>query len=265
LAKAYRVTTADKEPIRTGVGPKLELRHHAHSRALFLYHTFKLLCRELLTIGIFTRLTCFSATSILKSKMDAVRTFIAIELPGWMQNRLAEVIKRLKKLGATGVRWMPSHNIHLTLKFLGEISPANLETLSSLIRAEASRQDPFEVSVSGLGTFPNSRRPRVIWVGVQAPPALSTLQANIEAETRRLGYAAEERGFSPHLTLGRVLQNASNQEIQRIGEILTTADVKELGRVTVESITLFRSDLQPSGSIYTPLSTAQFAHQRGEL
>ncbi|HEY9087085.1 MAG TPA: RNA 2',3'-cyclic phosphodiesterase, partial [Anaerolineaceae bacterium] len=103
------------------------------------------------------------------------------------------------------------------------------------------------------------RRPRVIWVGVEAPPTLAAMQRAIETETVRLGYAAEDRPFSPHLTLGRVAHNASPDEVRKVADTLVSVKVGELGRATVDSVRLFRSDLQPGGAVYTPLFTTYLA------
>jgi RNA 2',3'-cyclic 3'-phosphodiesterase len=189
----------------------------------------------------------------VKSGMTAIRAFIAIDLPAVLRARLDSIIDNLKSVSPGAVRWVPSKNIHLTLKFLGDISPANLQVLSKIIAAETQNCPPFDMEVGGVGAFPNDRRPRVVWVGVKAPSALENLQRSIEAETRRLGYTPEERPFSPHLTIGRVTHNAKPQDIRQLSETLVNLDTGNLGRVTVEKIFLFRSDLYPSGAVYRPL------------
>ncbi len=187
--------------------------------------------------------------------MPTIRTFIAIDLPILIQDKLGEVIQQFKEKQIEAVRWVSPRNIHLTLKFLGDISPANLDTLTKVLTSEASHYRGFEIQIGGSGAFPNTRWPRVIWVGVKAPPSLETLQHGIESETHRLGYSGEDRPFSPHLTLGRVSNNATPQEIRRLSDTLCNLNVGELGHVMVESIRLFRSDLQPGGAVYTPLYT----------
>jgi 2'-5' RNA ligase len=187
--------------------------------------------------------------------MSTIRTFIAIDLPIFIQDKLGEVIQQYKDKQISAVRWVAPRNIHLTLKFLGDISPANLDTLTKVLTAEVNHYHCFEIHIGGSGAFPNTRWPRVIWVGVKAPPSLETLQRGIEGETHRLGYSGEDRPFSPHLTLGRVSNNATPQEIRHLSDALSTMSVGELGHVMVESIRLFRSDLQPGGAVYTPLYT----------
>jgi 2'-5' RNA ligase len=190
--------------------------------------------------------------------MTAIRSFIAIDLNAHVQNLLGEVINQLKPLTGNTVRWVPENNIHITLKFLGDTSPTNLEILKKIISVEANRVQPFELTVDGLGAFPSIRRPRVIWVGIQAPPALFALQRSIDTETQRLGYTPEDRPFSPHLTLGRLAHNASPEEIRHAGEILAASNISVQSTFKVKTVVLFRSDLQPGGAVYTPIHIAPF-------
>ena len=172
---------------------------------------------------------------------------------------MRQLKERLPTAASEAVRWVPAENIHLTLKFLGDVSLSNLELLKEMLLAEVREHTPFEFSVGGLGAFPNSTRPRVLWVGVQAPPELSTLQNNIEARMERIGYAREERPFSPHLTLGRVSRAATAREIHPLGETLKATKVGFLGAVYAESVCLFKSDLRPQGAVYTRLLAAPLA------
>jgi 2'-5' RNA ligase len=192
--------------------------------------------------------------------METIRAFIAIELPSSIQNKLGEVINGLKSQKPFVVRWVPPHNIHITLKFLGDVSTNNLQVLTQILASEVGRYAPFEITIGSLGAFPNLRQARVVWVGVQAPPILGTLQRAIEMETRRMGYAAEERSFSPHLTIGRMSHNATPDDVRQIAVILSNTRVDELGRISVETVKLFKSDLQPGGAVYTAVANAQLSH-----
>jgi 2'-5' RNA ligase len=189
--------------------------------------------------------------------MNAIRTFIAIELPEDVRQQLDqiehEIQARAGDMARKAVRWVPASNMHLTLKFLGEVSTGNVQSLARMVQGEAARHAPFTFTVGDLGAFPNIRRPRVIWVGAHAPADLLTLQKTIEAETRRLGYPAEERPFSPHLTLGRISQNARPEEVTQVARALGEMRVGVIGHVKVDRLHLFRSDLHPSGAVYTPL------------
>lgn len=193
--------------------------------------------------------------------MEAIRAFIAIELPEDIHQKLGELEKTIQTRAGESVRkavrWVPASNMHLTLKFLGEVSGGNLEALASILGNESERHTSFDLTVGSLGAFPNLHRPRVIWVGVKAPAELFALQKAIEAETRHLGYPNEDRPFSPHLTLGRIAQNARPDEVAQVARVIQDLQVGELGTVRVERLHLFRSDLRPSGSIYTSLYNFQ--------
>lgn len=188
--------------------------------------------------------------------MPAIRAFIAIDLTPAIRTELSRISSRLKKEIGTAVRWVPSQNIHITLKFLGDVSEVNIELLCHLLKNEASRHQPFELHVGDLSAFPSPSRPRVIWVGVHAPPDLASLQKAIDNETQHLGYASEDKAFSPHLTIGRVSQHATHEEIKRITETLKQTTALSVGAIEVDAICLFRSDLNPEGAQYTRLYTA---------
>lgn len=183
-----------------------------------------------------------------------LRSFIAVELPGELQEAIARATAGLQAaLPRPLVRWVAPANIHLTLKFLGEVSPSNLEQLARSLRVEATNHAAFTASIGGAGAFPNPRRPRVVWIGCEAPPALASLQRGVEAVCARLGYPSENRPFSPHLTIGRVGQTVAPAELERLRQALQQTQIGVLGAFTVDAIHIFKSDLRPSGSIYTRL------------
>jgi len=186
----------------------------------------------------------------------AIRAFVAIELPASLQAAINDVMRGLQQTSGKAVRWVTPRNLHLTLKFLGNVSPTNLTTLMKSITLESARHKAFDCTIGTLGAYPNKARPRIVWVGVQAPPALLELQRAIDRETDRLGYPGEDRDFSPHLTLGRVSQHASAQEVKQVADTLNQAEVGQIGAVNVDSIRLFRSDLQAGGAVYTSLLSA---------
>jgi 2'-5' RNA ligase len=188
--------------------------------------------------------------------MSLLRAFIAVELPLEVRKTVCAATSKLQTQIGTLVRWVPIENMHLTLKFLGDVSPSNVELLSQMLRAEMELFNCFDLHLSGLGSFPNLKRPRVIYVGMQAPAALAALQRGIESASSRLGYGAEARGFSPHLTIGRVKQNITATEQQAIRHALADTKIDSLGTARVNSVELFKSDLKPTGSVYTRLYSA---------
>jgi 2'-5' RNA ligase len=188
-----------------------------------------------------------------QDSMHAIRSFIAIELPAPIQNQLDGIITQLKGPMTGVVRWVPAQNIHLTLKFLGDVSPANIEILINMLRAESSRQKSFSISIGELGAFPSPHRPRVLWAGVSATPQLDALARLVESETRKLGYPPEARPFSPHLTLGRVSKNASAHQVRQVAKVLAGVKVAHLGNADIHEVVLFKSILTPKGAEYSAL------------
>jgi RNA 2',3'-cyclic 3'-phosphodiesterase len=188
--------------------------------------------------------------------MSLLRAFIAVEIPSGIRTMIDESTAELRAEIGPLVRWVAVENMHLTLKFLGDVSASNIDMLSQILRAEADLFDCFNMQVGGLGCFPNAKRPRVLYIGIQAPPALEALQRGIEAASRRLGYESEDRGFSPHLTIGRVRQGVTPAEQQTIRHALEHTQIDSLGTARVDSLHLYKSDLKPSGSVYTRLYSA---------
>jgi len=189
--------------------------------------------------------------------MSVFRAFIALDLSAEIHQHLQQVIQDFQqKLGSSPVRWVPVENIHLTLKFLGDVSISNLDVLTEIVQSVSDSHHVFVISVGGIGGFPNERRPRVVWVGVEAPAELLAVQRNIDMETSRLGYESDKRGFSPHLTLGRVSRNATVRQLRNVSTVLENSKVGFLGVTTVRQVHLYRSDLQPGGAVYTKVYTA---------
>ena len=190
--------------------------------------------------------------------MSVIRAFIAIDIPDDVRARISGVTHKLRqRLHAYPIRWVPPQNIHLTLKFLGDVSEHNLHTLTHLLAGEIKTHRPFEFSVGTLGAFPELRRPRVIWVGVEAPDELLALQRGIDHAVSKLGYDRERRPYQPHLTLGRISRNASSSEIRAIGQALQEINIGFLGSARATEVHLYRSDLHSQGAVYTRLFTAQ--------
>lgn len=189
--------------------------------------------------------------------MTVFRAFVAIDLPEDLHDSLDQVIAHYQEtMGEVPVRWVPGKNIHLTLKFLGDVSESNYEMLTRIVAKEAASHPAFVISVGSVGAFPNMRRPRVIWTGVEAPEELYKVQRGLEAETTRLGYPPERRSFSPHLTLGRISRNASARDVRRISDVIKSEEIGYLGTARIDALHLFRSDLRPGGAVYTRMYSA---------
>ena len=183
-----------------------------------------------------------------------LRSFVALEIPAGIQSMIARSTAPLQKiLPKPLIRWVAPQNVHLTLKFLGEVSPANLERLAEALKNEVVACERFNMSIGGLGAFPTPSRARVLWIGLDAPLAMMALLHSVEAVTARLGFPPEGRPFSPHLTIGRVGQNVSGTDIQHIRTALEGTTIGSLGTVLVEAVHIFKSDLKAGGAVYTPL------------
>ena len=211
----------------------------------------------------------FQGDSLPDINMTLLRTFIAVEIPREIQSAIYQSTVNLRQtINRSYIRWVPPQNIHITLKFLGDVSPANLELLKQMLKAETAQVDPFSIQVGTLGVFPGLRHPRVIWIGIDAPPALESLQRGIETATTRLGYEAENRPYSPHLTIARFNQRISTAELPQVRTILEKTSIGILGKVDIDAVHLFKSDLKPSGVVYSRLYTAPlraFSNDRGDV
>ncbi|MDP1544413.1 MAG: RNA 2',3'-cyclic phosphodiesterase [Anaerolineales bacterium] len=200
--------------------------------------------------------------------MNPLRTFIAIDLPAPIQASIEKQTARLRQtLGGEFIRWVSVQNMHLTLKFIGTIAASHVDFLKQLLTRTADMHPQFDLQIGGIGSFPTSKRVRVLWAGIHAPADLASLQRNIEDGTTRLGYEREERPYSPHLTLGRVRQNTSLADLQKISAALNNIQLGNISSFRVDSIHLYNSDLRPEGSIYTKLFSAPLGkpNQRGDI
>jgi RNA 2',3'-cyclic 3'-phosphodiesterase len=189
--------------------------------------------------------------------MNLLRAFIAIDLPHPLQDAIERQTIRLRQtLGDDLVRWIPIQNMHLTLKFIGNIAASHVDFLKQLIARTAESHPQFDLQIGGFGSFPNSKLPRVLWAGIHAPADLASLQKNIEAGASRLGYERDERPFSPHLTLGRVRQNIEPAELQKVRAALDSIQIGNIGSARIDTVHLYKSELRSSGSVYTKLFSA---------
>lgn len=186
---------------------------------------------------------------------DILRTFIAIELDESLRIAIARVQGKLKRQTPPGsVKWVAPDGIHLTLKFLGDTPASRVPEVATALRRACAGVTPFEFSVEGRGCFPNFRRPRVVWVAVRDRwQTLAQLQSAIEREVAPLGWPTEERGFSPHLTLGRIARGATPTAQAALGQLVEGYEVGQIGQQRATRVCLIRSDLRPTGAIYTVL------------
>ena len=181
-----------------------------------------------------------------------MRLFTALDLPDDIVRKLESLIEGLKPTAR--IQWSPPANLHVTTKFIGEFPEEKLSKLQAAFSALPERA-PIEVRVAGLGFFPNERSPRVFWCGIEAR-GLDELAAETESATAELGVARENRPFSPHLTLARIKERVDLSSLHRALDGLPSRD---LGRFTARSFFLYRSQLRPTGSVYTKLAEFPFS------
>jgi 2'-5' RNA ligase len=196
--------------------------------------------------------------------VEQIRAFVAIELNRELLDRLAELQERLQRqVPPHSVRWVRPEGIHLTLQFLGDIAASRVAEISRALETASRDVGPFPFQLKGLGCFPNLRRVRVVWVGIEETTGvLQRLQKAVGHNLAALGYPPEERPFSPHLTLGRVQRSASLSDQQRLGEVIVNSQVETLGRMTADAVYLMRSDLRPTGAVYSALARLPLAKDR---
>ncbi len=179
-----------------------------------------------------------------------IRSFLAIELPKPILKKIEEVQGDLRSTHAD-VRWVSPEKIHLTLKFFGNIEESRIDLIFKSIEEPVRNTLPFSVRVKGAGAFPSLKNPRVIWMGLaDGKEMLISLQGEIEARLEKIGFEPEGRPFQPHLTLGRMKSSRGKEDLVRKMEKYPE---EEFGDFQVERVALFKSDLRPSGPIYTLL------------
>jgi 2'-5' RNA ligase len=187
---------------------------------------------------------------------ETLRLFIAIGLDDALRDALRRAQKQLQDERAMHfVRWVAPQNIHLTLKFLGNQDRALAPALTAALQRAAVQRAPFELNVRGFGCYPNTRRPNVLWVGLEgALQATALLAQAIEDQCAALGIARDERAFSPHLTLGRVNRETPHAARAEIGTRIAKAPNESLGIIRANAVDLIASALRPSGPVYTTLA-----------
>jgi RNA 2',3'-cyclic 3'-phosphodiesterase len=178
------------------------------------------------------------------------RSFFAVEL----SREITEGVRRIQgglRERLAGVSWVRPEGIHLTLKFLGDVDPERTEGIASKAEACVKAIGTFFIGVKGCGGFPNPRNPRVIWIGVEEPSGLlKELQARLEQGMEEMGFTREGRGYTPHLTVGRLRSGKGKGEVAQALEAMRDSN---LGSMEVREVCLFRSLLKPTGAEYTKL------------
>ena len=185
-----------------------------------------------------------------------MRTFLAIPLPKETKDLLSRIQEQLKTSKAD-VKWVEPQNIHLTLKFLGEINEEQLNKISAIVEETAKNFAPFTVGINSIGAFPRITAARVIWAGIDKGDAeVKKIAADLEEKIALIGIPKEERPFSTHITIGRTRSGLNLDKLAKAlqGMSVLTAEYRQ--EFAVNRITLFRSTLSAHGPVYAPLKEA---------
>jgi 2'-5' RNA ligase len=185
-----------------------------------------------------------------------VRTFIAVDFPASMLEKIEDITAFFKsKTPEKALKWVDKDNLHLTLKFLGEINKSQIEQVQTVMAQSLEGYQPVDIEISGLGMYPDKRVPRVIWLGISGGEHLLEFHKTLDQSLARLGIKPEGRPYSPHLTIARVRRGTDKNIAKEIGETLSQFKVEPLGAIHIDRVLLYQSELTPSGPVYTTLYT----------
>jgi len=183
--------------------------------------------------------------------VNTIRAFIAIEIDPPHKEKISALISHLKKSNAD-IKWVTENQMHLTLKFLGNIEQENVQKISDVLKTIAAVFSAFNIQFSQIGAFPNHERPRVIWLGIEkGSEALRLLNNKIECELEKIGFQKEKREYKSHLTLGRV---KSLKNISGLSRLINEAEFQFQDEIKIDRLILFQSTLTSKGALYTPLT-----------
>ena len=187
---------------------------------------------------------------------EQLRLFVAVTLPAEARDAIARLIQGLRAADLTGVRLVDPDGVHLTLKFLGNVDSSRVPALTDALDAVGEDAVPFALHLRGVGVFPDRRSPRVLWAGVSGDTdALAALARRVDDASATVGFPRERRPYSPHLTLARLRDRASEDERQRAGSVLAHFGLAPGKSFAVEALHLIKSTLTPSGPIYDTVHT----------
>lgn len=189
-----------------------------------------------------------------------LRAFLAVEVSSGARQGLAETLGRLRAAIPTGVRWVDPGGVHLTLKFLGDINPDLVGPILKAMTRSVQGSPTFCLRLAGLGAFPGSGQPRVLWAGLDGDlDCLRRLQQEVEGAMAELGFPQERRAFQAHLTLGRVREGAPPSLGAGLSAAISNTPLEPSDPWQVDEVHLIRSMLAPGGAVYRSLGSAPLA------
>lgn len=191
----------------------------------------------------------------INQQSEMVRTFIAINLTTTSKSRISPFLHDLRKDYSLPFRWVDIENVHITLKFLGDVASDRIERIGDVVKWAVDGFHPFTIEIRGLGVFPDPRRPRIIWIGLQLPQEGINLQRSIERALHSEGFEMERKPFRPHLTIGRIKHFANRNQIEQLAWLLSRHQHISFGEMTAKEVVLFKSELLPGGAQYHRLQS----------
>ena len=183
-----------------------------------------------------------------------MRLFVALDVPDETRRALGEAIRRFENV-CHGARWMRAESIHVTLNFIGHVQETKLPEIKDSL-ANVKSSGSIEIAFRNFGFFPNERRPRVFWLGIESGPNLAALAASISSALEPVGIQREERAFRPHLTLARF---KTEKGLPKLREIVAPLAHQSFGNTVATQFHLYESVLNPSGAVHTKLASYRFA------
>ena len=183
-----------------------------------------------------------------REKKETRRLFFALEIPSETRKNAVSLVESFN-IPQSQVRWVRGENLHITLKFLGDVADDQVPAISDAARGVAQKFEPIDIEVAGMGLFPNHEKPQIVWLGAEGETdTLASLEAALSKALEPLGFPADERRYTPHITIGRVKSDVVRGKLVRI---VHERHHERMGAAGVFSIVLFESSLKPHGPVYS--------------
>ena len=194
----------------------------------------------------------------MKGEKEKIRVFIAVPVPEEIKNNIANSQEILKqKFDNDKIKWVKANLMHITIKFLGDIETAMIPDMKKMVQKSIADANSFKLSVKKIGVFPGIRKPRIIWAGIEQDVGkLVDIHEKINENINVLGFKKESKGLTPHITLARVKHKPINSKILK--QVIEESQRLFLGEFQVNNIILYKSELYPTGPLYTPLWSVDF-------
>lgn len=185
------------------------------------------------------------------------RLFIAVQIPTDLITKITEISDYFQtQVPPNSMKWVDPANLHVTVKFLGEIPAEDIERIQTVLLQSVEGIAPFDLSIEKLGMYPNNQQPRTIWLDIQGKKPIKAYHDKLDSLLQKAGFEKDRKSYSPHLTLARVCQRTDRETTHQIGEKLSAFKVDSLGTLKVGAVDLIQSKLTPQGPIYTTLYSA---------